>query len=155
MSVQTWLFTAALAATSLAAQAENPQWKVRVDPTLASVGFINVEIDRQINPLVSIGVMAWGGNNASWAYENALSVGVRFDWFDNGVFESGWHTNGILKYDVNVQNTNALRLKLVQTYQWALPELFINAGIGIQFTNSRELDAFVLPAWEISLGRAF
>lgn len=142
----------------------DPQWKVRIDPLMALADFPNVEIDRALSRSVSVGAMVWHHDNDFFDSGSVTSVGVRVDWFDRDVFDDGWHTNLILKSDWVDGDWDRARLKGTQTHQWAWNNFFINAGIGVQLVvgdqdNSTqffdEYQPWLIPAWEISLGRSF
>ncbi len=147
----------------LAVAEDDPQWKVRIDPALALADYPNVEVDRQVADDVSVGLMLWH-NAADYRYsEDQTSAGIRLDWFDREVFTAGWHTNLILKTDWNDAEFSRWRLKGTQTYQWAWNEFFLNAGIGVQWVKETEsqnsgyydYESWLLPAWEVSVGRSF
>lgn len=143
----------------------DPNWKVRMDPLMAIANFPNIEVDRALSPTVSAGVMAWYHDNDWFASSSAASLGLRVDWFEQGVFADGWHTNLVLKSDWTNGEWDRLRLKGTQTYQWAWDSFFINAGIGAQLVSDGrvggqaqvydEYQPWLLPAWEISFGRSF
>ena len=140
-----------------------PHWKIRMDPALALANFPNLEIDRAVGDTVSLGVTAWHHPGNGLFDRSRTSAGVRVDWFEDSVFSSGWHSNLILKADWDEAELDRWRLKGTQTYQWAWGRLFLNAGIGVQLITGSgtsgegyyDYESWLLPAWEISIGRAF
>lgn len=139
-------------------------WKVRMDPVLALASFPNLEVDRAISPNLSVGAMIWHFDDGWFNSEPMTSIGMRLDWFENGVFDSGWHTNLILKGDFLNRQLERTRIKGTQTYQWSRNRFHINAGIGLQFIvgglsdaddDVYVYDSWVYPAWELSIGRSF
>lgn len=140
-----------------------PVWKVRMDPALALADFPNLEIDRAVGDTLSIGLMLWHHDRNDLIGRSQTSAGVRMDWFERSVFGSGWHSNLILKADWNEAELDRWRLKGTQTYQWAWGRFFFNAGIGAQLIMGSgtaeegyyDYESWLLPAWEISVGRAF
>ncbi|WP_196159556.1 hypothetical protein [Reinekea sp. G2M2-21] len=149
------------------ALAEQPDYKVHIDPTMAAAGYANVQLDRQISSMVSAGLMFWHLDDASWgSFDNQdeTSIGVRLDWFEEGVFASGWHSNAMVKVDLQSARYARTRLKLTQTYQVLWRDIYANFGIGVQFLVESEqmsdsrydgFQSWMLPAWEIAIGRAF
>lgn len=162
-----WLATI-LASTALCwpvamAHAEDT-WKVRMDPLLALANFPNLEVDRAISPNLSVGAMIWHFDGDWYDSEQMTSIGMRLDWFERGVFSSGWHTNLILKGDFVETQLERTRIKGTQTYQWSRNRFHINAGIGLQFLlggfsdaddDVYVYDSWIYPAWELSIGRSF
>lgn len=154
-----WAVVLTLAAPAAVAE---PRWKVRIDPLLALANYPNLEVDRALTPSVSVGAMAWH-HSGDWVSdgETRSSFGVRIDWYDRTVFSSGWHSNLILKSDWKGGAADRFRLKGTQTYQWAWDRFFVNAGIGVQFLTGTEsasyydYESWVVPAWEVSVGRSF
>lgn len=147
------------------AVAAEPLYKVQIDPTMALADYANIQVDRQITPTVSAGVMLWHHDRESWSGgDDRTSVGVRLDWFDTGVFEQGWHSNAMVKVDLDKGDYARTRLKLTQSYQLERNQFFFNIGIGAQFvieadtsedTVYNNYQSWLLPAWEISIGRSF
>lgn len=144
----------------------DPNWKFRIDPLLAVADFPNLEIDRAVGPTVSLGAGLWHHDGDWFSYERTTSLGLRLDWFDRGVFATGWHTNVITRADFTDNGPARLRLKGTQTYQWVWSDFLLNAGIGLQFVADIDdsasgsdsgfgSDGWVYPAWELSIGRAF
>lgn len=156
------ILVAGLLASTLGAE---PHWKVRTDPFMALGDFPNIELDRAISQTVSVGGTLWHREDGFYESSSAASAGVRIDWFEHGVFADGWHSNLILKSDWVDGDWDRLRLKGTQTYQWAWDSFFVNAGIGMQLVSSGtgdggtqfydEYDPWLLPAWEVSIGRSF
>lgn len=140
-----------------------PDWKVRMDPALALADFPNLEIDRALGDSVSLGFMLWHHDRSDLIGRSQTSAGVRLDWYDRSVFTTGWHSNLIVKADWNEAELDRWRLKGTQTYQWAWRGVFLNAGIGVQLvtgtrTNEEgyyDYESWLLPGWELSIGRAF
>lgn len=147
--------------------AEQPVYKVQIDPTLAAAGYANLQVDRLISPTVSAGLTFWHLDDASWGSfdnQNETSMGVRLDWFEEGVFATGWHSNAMVKVDLQDARYARTRLKLTQTYQVLWHDIYANFGIGVQFLAESEqvsdsrydgFQSWMLPAWEIAIGRAF
>lgn len=145
--------------------ADEAAYKIQLDPTMAAAGYANLQVDRAINPVLSAGLMAWHLDRRSWGYNTVeeSSYGIRIDWFEQGVFESGWHSNAMVKVDLEDGRYARTRVKLTQTYQFHRGTVYVNLGIGAQFVS--EADAvrnelyqyrsWLLPAWEFSVGRAF
>jgi len=140
-----------------------PHWKVRMDPALALANFPNLEVDRAVGDTLSLGLVLWHNNSDNRFEQARTSTGVRMDWFEDSVFSSGWHSNLILKTDWNETELDRLRLKGTQTYQWAWGRFFLNAGIGVQLVTGSladegsyyDYESWLLPAWELSIGRSF
>lgn len=141
-------------------------YKIQLDPTLSLLNYANIQVDRSVTDSVSIGAMYWyfHDRNGEETTETESSVGARVDWFDRGVFERGWHSNGMVKVDFEEGVYARTRLKLTQTYQLAFSSFYINLGIGAQFVDeSEDIDdslystyrSWLMPAWEFSLGRSF
>jgi hypothetical protein len=99
--------------------------------------------------------MAWASDDVLGFGEPRYSLGARVDWFEDDVFAKGWHSNAVLKYDFGDDDFTGFRLKLLQTYQAVYHDVFFNAGIGVQFAENSEYSTRILPAWELSIGRAF
>lgn len=145
--------------------AESPSYKIQLDPSMALAGYANVQVDRAISDTVSLGVMFWHFDDESWTnYDgNETSMGVRIDWFEDGVFDRGWHSNAMVKVDLENAQYARTRLKLTQSYQLVRGGVFVNLGIGVQFVSESdqvqsdlyEYQSWMLPAWEFSVGRAF
>jgi len=143
----------------------DPNYKIQIDPAMSLVGYANVQLDREITPVLSAGIMVWHLDARSWAtFDDETSLGVRLDWFDRGVFEEGWHSNAMIKVDFDAEEYTRSRLKLTQSYQIVRSSLYMNMGIGVQFVMEPEDDevsiysqyqSWMIPAWEISIGRAF
>lgn len=139
--------------------------KIHLDPVFAAAGYANVQLDRSISPTVSAGAMLWHLDEQSWGYQGAeeTSIGVRIDWFESGVYASGWHSNAMLKVDLEDGRYARTRLKLTQTFQFARGGMYANLGIGAQLVGEAdwvsnglyEYRSWLLPAWEFSIGRAF
>jgi hypothetical protein len=142
-----------------------PLHKVQLDPLMVAAGYANIQIDREIGPTLSAGLMVWHLDDQSWGLRNEeSSFGVRIDWFEEGVFQQGWHSNAMVKVDLEEGAYARTRLKLTQTYQLVRSSYFVNLGIGAQFVaESQSLgsneyygyQSWMLPSWEFSVGRAF
>lgn len=141
-----------------------PQWKLRTDPLMALANIPNLEVDRALSPTLSMGAVLWHSEGNWFGSGDVTSAGMRIDWFDRSVFEEGWHSNLIFKSDWVDGEWDRARLKGTQTYQWAWNTFYINAGIGVQLVTSGQGDQsqfyddyrpWLIPAWEISLGRSF
>jgi len=145
----------------------NPSYKVQLDPLMTAAGYANLQVDRKVSPVLSTGVMAWYLDKNSWGNgsdRDQASLGVRVDWFETGVFQTGWHSNAMVKVDFDGGNYARSRLKLTQSYQFVAAGLFMNVGIGAQFVAEtsaisdslyNDYQSWMLPAWEVSVGRAF
>ena len=145
----------------------SPHYKVQLDPFMAAAGYVNLQVDREVSPVLSVGLMGWYLDKDSWGNsteQSDTSVGVRIDWFERGVFERGWHSNAMVKLDFEGADYARSRLKLTQSYQFVGAGVFIKLGIGAQFVAEssnadsglyRNYQSWMLPAWEVSVGRAF
>lgn len=150
-----------MSAWSEATEAD-PAWKVRIDPVMALADYANIEVDRQVADNLSVGLMLWHHAADSFYSDDLSSAGIRLDWFDRDVFTSGWHSNLILKSDWTGAEVDRWRLKGTQTYQWDWSDFYLNAGIGVQWVSGNQAnggyynyESWLLPAWEISIGRSF
>lgn len=144
-----------------------PLYKIQLDPTMSLAGYANIQIDRPLAANLSAGMMGWhrAETNGLFAQPQSLtSLGVRLDWFDRGVFESGWHTNAMIKVDLVDAEYARVRYKVTQSYQRVRSDFYLNLGIGFQAIqagngvaqeDSGDYSAWLLPAWEFSIGRAF
>lgn len=142
-----------------------PHYKIHIDPVMAIADYANVQFDVAISPTVSTGIMLWHLDDDSWTDpDDQSSFGLRVDWFDSGVFDTGWHSNAMVKVDLEDGQYARTRLKLTQTFQWVRNSFFMNFGIGAQFVSESastkdsvydDYQSLMLPAWELSIGRAF
>lgn len=142
-------------------------YKVQMDPLMTLFGYANLHVDRAVSDSISVGVEIWtinGDDPLNFSYQTESSIGMRVDWFDHGVFERGWHSNAMLKVDYADGDYARTRLKLTQTYQLIKADVFLNVGIGTQFLFEADTDdgglygvyqPWLVPSWEVSLGRAF
>lgn len=154
-----------MALVSPLAMAESPSYKIQLDPSMALAGYANVQVDRAISETLSLGLMLWHFDEESWSNYDAeeSSMGVRIDWFEDGVFDRGWHSNAMVKVDLENAQYARTRLKLTQSYQLVRGGVYVNLGIGVQFVSESDLvqndlyeyQSWMLPAWEFSVGRAF
>lgn len=145
--------------------ADVDQYKIHIDPTMALAGYANVQLDRRVTSDLTAGVMVWHQDAASWSSSGLAqtSVGMRVDWFEQDAFASGWHTNAMVKVDLDNGRYARSRLKFTQTYQLARQDVYFNLGIGVQFvaeSDQAENDLYeylswMLPAWEFSVSRSF
>lgn len=157
--------SACVALASSIGYADTPKYKIQLDPSMVLAGYANVQVDRAISETVSVGGMLWHLDDNSWSnYDGSeTSFGVRVEWFENDVFASGWHSNAMVKVDLENADYARTRFKLTQTYQWVPQDFLINLGIGVQFISESEqaqrdlyeYQSWMLPAWEFSIGRAF
>jgi hypothetical protein len=138
-----------------------PQYKIQVNPFLAAFGEVNIQVDRQVAENLSTGLMlTYLDPSMSYDNEASSSIGIRLDRYDRGVFNSGWHTNAMLKINLSGTKLEDSRLVATQTYQKVRADFVFNAGLGLQIVYGGDASMFgfglfPIPSLEFSIGRAF